>query len=227
MSFEKKLESIANKLLDIPRRGILPTKKRKTHSDGREYSTLTSRIMAMTLDMFLAFLLLSIPFIWISNMLFPQSEEIAIQTSALIHAVFTGTITLQEFFIGNIHSGFFTKAAVDYVVQGSLSGVLIVYSWVRFGTSPGMWLMRAEMVDATTGERPARRQFIIRYISGMLTIPFFMIGFLWVAIDKKSQAWHDKFANTVVLYVPYGFMAKFKKQPAETEEKTNDDETAS
>lgn len=41
-----------------------------------------------------------------------------------------------------------------------------------------------------------KRETIGRILSGLV----FNLGYLWVAIDDKKQAWHDKIANTYVIY---------------------------
>jgi uncharacterized RDD family membrane protein YckC len=45
---------------------------------------------------------------------------------------------------------------------------------------------------------------IIRALSCFLSLAVAGLGFIWIAIDDNSQAWHDKIAGTVVVRVPKG-----------------------
>jgi uncharacterized RDD family membrane protein YckC len=41
---------------------------------------------------------------------------------------------------------------------------------------------------------------VLRYAAYLASILPLMLGFLWVARDPRKQGFHDKIANTVVLY---------------------------
>jgi uncharacterized RDD family membrane protein YckC len=45
---------------------------------------------------------------------------------------------------------------------------------------------------------------IIRALSCFLSLAVVGLGFLWIALDDRNQAWHDKIAGTVVVRVPKG-----------------------
>lgn len=93
------------------------------------------------------------------------------------------------------------------VLQLVLPAVAFVAFWSARSTTPGKMAIGAEIVDADTGAKPSVRQCIIRYIGYYVaTIPLFL-GLVWVAFDKRKQGWHDKLANTVVV---------FKSRPTET-----------
>jgi uncharacterized RDD family membrane protein YckC len=43
---------------------------------------------------------------------------------------------------------------------------------------------------------------IVRALSCFLSLAVIGLGFIWIALDPGSQAWHDKIAGTVVVRVP-------------------------
>ena len=44
------------------------------------------------------------------------------------------------------------------------------------------------------------RQAFIRFVAYLASMLPLMLGFLWVLKDSRKQGFHDKIANTVVLY---------------------------
>lgn len=71
--------------------------------------------------------------------------------------------------------------------------------WIWKKSTPGKMAIHAKILDARTGKSPSLIQYVIRYISFLISaIPVF-IGFLWIAFDTKKQGWHDKLARTVVV----------------------------
>jgi len=45
---------------------------------------------------------------------------------------------------------------------------------------------------------------IVRALSCFLSLVVVGLGFIWIAIDRDRQGWHDKIAGTVVVRVPKG-----------------------
>ncbi len=87
----------------------------------------------------------------------------------------------------------------DIVIGYVLPVVATIWFWLRFLATPGKILLKLKVVDASTGEKMTLGQSIIRYFAYIVsTIPL-CLGFVWVAIDPKKQAWHDKIAKTVVV----------------------------
>lgn len=80
-----------------------------------------------------------------------------------------------------------------------LFGVYVITLWVLADKTLGQALLGLR-VARTNGQsvtfRPALRRFLGYYVS------FFSlcIGFLWILIDDRRQGWHDKLADTVVVY---------------------------
>jgi len=87
----------------------------------------------------------------------------------------------------------------DILVQGVLPAVAAILFWRYRGATPGKMLLSARIVDAETLRAPSTGQLIGRYFAYILS-SIFMLGFLWIAFDKRKQGWHDKLAGTVVIH---------------------------
>jgi uncharacterized RDD family membrane protein YckC len=70
--------------------------------------------------------------------------------------------------------------------------------WMLAGQTPGKRLMGVRIVR-TDGERitlgPAIRRWVGYWLSAIL-----FLGYLWVLVDDRRQALHDKLAGTLVVY---------------------------
>ena len=71
--------------------------------------------------------------------------------------------------------------------------------WCKFGTTPGKFLFGVRIVDADTFQKITFKQASIRFFSVILSIIPVFLGVIWSIFDKRSQTWHDKIANTVLI----------------------------
>jgi len=78
--------------------------------------------------------------------------------------------------------------------------LLTIILWLKFLGTPGKLLLDCQVVDADSFKPMSIRQAALRYVAYLASILPLFLGFLWVARDKRKQAFHDKIANTVVLY---------------------------
>jgi uncharacterized RDD family membrane protein YckC len=78
-------------------------------------------------------------------------------------------------------------------------GGLIVGFWRYCGATPGKLAVGIKIVDANTGGVPSTGRLVIRLLCYLLSAAPFYLGFLWAAIDRRKQAWHDKIAGTIVI----------------------------
>jgi len=85
------------------------------------------------------------------------------------------------------------------VIQVVLPIVGVILFWVYRSATPGKILLNLKIVDADTGGKPSTGKFVLRYIGYILSTVALLIGFIWVAFDKRKQSWHDKLSNTVVI----------------------------
>ncbi|MEO5573886.1 MAG: RDD family protein [Gammaproteobacteria bacterium] len=77
--------------------------------------------------------------------------------------------------------------------------LLTIFLWVKFLGTPGKLLLDCHLVHAETGQALSARRALLRYLAYYLSALPIMLGFLWVAWDKRKQGFHDKIANSVVV----------------------------
>jgi len=112
---------------------------------------------------------------------------------SVIFSVFLTLLLGQSYYSSSLFS-------VVGIVSNAIVLVITILLWMRFLGTPGKLLLGCQIVDADTGNPMTKKQALMRYLGYFLSIISFMIGFLWVAWDKRKQGFHDKIANTVVLY---------------------------
>ena len=92
-------------------------------------------------------------------------------------------------------------ALLSLVFTSFLVSVLYpILFWTTVGQTPGKRFMGLRIVTDTNNKRihfgMAAKRYLGYWLSGL---PLFL-GFIWVLIDDDRQAYHDKFANTFVVY---------------------------
>ena len=88
---------------------------------------------------------------------------------------------------------------MDFLISLVFPAVAVIVFWKYRSATPGKMIFSARIVDARTGGRPSIGQFIGRYFAYLISMLPLGLGFLWIAFDKRKQAWHDKLAGTVVV----------------------------
>ncbi len=88
----------------------------------------------------------------------------------------------------------------DILINYILPFIIVVALWVKLGATPGKMLLDCRVVDATSGQLPGAGQAVLRYFAYLVSALPLMLGFLWIAWDKRKQGFHDKIAGTVVLH---------------------------
>ncbi len=112
------------------------------------------------------------------------------------------TWALGYFYYG---SGYFNTdslalGAVDIFLQHVLPAILVLGFWKYKAATPGKMAVKMRIADARTFEPASSKQLIIRYLGYIPAMLILMLGIIWIAFDDRKQGWHDKIANTVVLY---------------------------
>ena len=91
-----------------------------------------------------------------------------------------------------------------FTMEGLLRMTLVllitVGLWLKFLGTPGKLLLECQIVDADTFLPMSSKQAVLRYFAYLASILPLMLGFLWVARDPRKQGFHDKIANTVVVF---------------------------
>ncbi len=86
------------------------------------------------------------------------------------------------------------------VVGGFLTfGIYSIVAWLLVGKTVGKALMGLRVLGQD-GRRLTFSQALIRALSYYISGLALFIGFLWVLVDDRRQAWHDKLARTLVVY---------------------------
>lgn len=93
----------------------------------------------------------------------------------------------------------FLHGGWDFFVSYVFPAILVILFWAYRAATPGKMAVSAKIVDAKTGGQPSMKQWIIRYIGYFVSTMVLLLGFIWVAFDKRKQGWHDKMAGTVVV----------------------------
>jgi|GEM_PF-1486268 uncharacterized RDD family membrane protein YckC len=89
------------------------------------------------------------------------------------------------------------------IIWGISGLIFTIYSMIfvwHSGSTIGKKIFRLKVVNANHKPMSFWRT-ILREGPGKIISGFLNLGFLWVLIDKKRQAWHDKIAKTYVLQV--------------------------
>ena len=73
--------------------------------------------------------------------------------------------------------------------------------WTHGGQTLGMnaWRLRVEMQN---GEPVRLATALLRFLSALLSLACFGLGFLWQLVDSQSLTWHDRLAGTRVVVLP-------------------------
>lgn len=80
--------------------------------------------------------------------------------------------------------------------------IWVILFWRFKSATPGKIMMGMSIVDARTGDTPGMPKLILRYLAYVISVIPCLLGFFWIAWDKRKQGFHDMIANTVVVMNP-------------------------
>jgi uncharacterized RDD family membrane protein YckC len=84
-----------------------------------------------------------------------------------------------------------------------LSVAFLFYGWfwTHGGQTLGMraWRIR---VEATNGQAIGWRQALVRFACAGVSWGCLGLGFLWIVVDRRRRAWHDRLSRSVILLLP-------------------------
>lgn len=98
------------------------------------------------------------------------------------------------------HTLFWGRGFFDFLLNWIFPSITTLLFWHYGQATPAKMLFDLKIVDATTGQKPSNKQWIVRYVGYFVSILPLGLGLFWVAFDRKKQSFHDKMANTVVIY---------------------------
>jgi uncharacterized RDD family membrane protein YckC len=76
-----------------------------------------------------------------------------------------------------------------------------VFFWTFIGYTPGKALMGLRIVRQDGRPLSFWRAWL-RFIGYSISALPFFLGFIWILFDRQHEGWHDKIANTHVIYTP-------------------------
>jgi len=120
-------------------------------------------------------------------------------------------IGLVAIFANMINTGQGSSALELLTVLSLLIFSIIYYIgfWSSDGQTMGNTVVGLKVVR-TDGSRLSASRALLRYIGYIINAILFSIGFMWAAFDPKRQGWHDKLADTLVVYAETEFTAAEK-----------------
>ena len=130
-------------------------------------------------------------------------SETALRFAADNHVGFgarltAGAIDLLLFFV--VAGPLALAGLSGFFVESLLPALVLVWFWRRYGATPGKGAVYARIVDARTGGAVSTGQCVARALGYLLSAVPLFLGFVWIAIDRRKQGWHDKIAGTLVIY---------------------------
>lgn len=174
-----------------------------------KYASFNRRLIASTVDLCLI-MFLFIPLIGPVQYLIFGDLNFADVLTRLKEENNGKEIDLGTFWRIMVSSGLLLKCTLMNLISFFLFFFILVYSWVKYDTTPGKWLLGCRIVDANTYDSPAKTQYLLRFLGYIIaTLPIY-IGFLTIMWDKRKQGWHDKIAKTVVIVEGHDFSWFFR-----------------
>ncbi|RPI31105.1 MAG: RDD family protein [Chloroflexota bacterium] len=95
---------------------------------------------------------------------------------------------------GNLRSTQYSPFIFSLVIL-----VYFIYFWSLLGYTPGKYLLGLKVVRRDGSKLSLGRAFIRLIGYWVSAIPLFF-GFIWIIFDHRRQGWHDKLADTQVIY---------------------------
>ncbi|HNS40793.1 MAG: RDD family protein [Anaerolineae bacterium] len=168
---------------NAPAIGIL----RSSSSLRGHYAGFVTRLIAFAIDLFI---------IVTGQLLFVMFARLALDffgLDQLARDVFDPTGAAESTFI------FVFRWAIAIVSSGLVFAVYVVVFWLLAEKTLGQGLLGLRVVR-TDGRHITLLPAVKRVLGYYLSFFALSLGFLWILIDDRRQGWHDKIADTVVVY---------------------------
>ena len=124
----------------------------------------------------------------------------AFVVDTLLLLLITMPILLWAYGLSGMAEPVLVRGPVDFLVSWVAPIVATLMFWRYRSATPGKMIVGAVIADAATGGTPSMGQLVIRYFGYVVSILPLLLGFFWIGIDDRKQSFHDKLANTVVVY---------------------------
>ena len=93
----------------------------------------------------------------------------------------------------------FILGPADFMINWILPAIAIILFWMYRSATPGKFWLNMRIINAKTGGKISIGQSIVRYLGYFVSFIPLLLGYIWVAFDKRKQSWHDKMAGTLVI----------------------------
>ena len=97
--------------------------------------------------------------------------------------------------VGRLLTRMFAALGVIFLLQA----VYFVGLWAWRGATLGQLALGVEVRSENDGRRIGVGRALLRYIGFLISSSVLLLGFIWVAFDRRKQGWHDKIAGTLVV----------------------------
>ncbi len=91
---------------------------------------------------------------------------------------------------------------IDFLTLVVVPGLIYIGFWRAYGATPGKLALGARITDAETGSIPSLRQLVLRFAGYYVSMLALFLGFFAMRKHPRRQAWHDRWARTVVVELP-------------------------
>jgi uncharacterized RDD family membrane protein YckC len=151
------------------------------------YAGLSSRLLAFILDTVI------VSGIIISTSWFIATSWRLLQLAPLLTEIEQNSPILQNLI------SFITSPVVYSLFTLLFVATYYIFFWMTVGQTPGKGVMGLRILPRRGGKLKISRA-IVRYIGYYISIIPFGLGILWILVDDRRLAWHDKLAGTCVVY---------------------------
>ncbi|HII06220.1 MAG TPA: RDD family protein [Methanotrichaceae archaeon] len=94
--------------------------------------------------------------------------------------------------------GFTTTLYTVYILI-AVAGIGYFTYFFGKGQTPGMKLVEIKLIRADGIHPIGYKKGFFRWVGMEISGMVFLLGYIWILIDKKKQGWHDKIAGTYVV----------------------------
>jgi len=122
-----------------------------------------------------------------------------IDTILLMLVIFPALVAIYGWDYFDAEKTGFIAGPMDFLLSWVVPAIVVIVFWIYRGATPGKMSISARIVDATSGQPPSAAQYVGRYLGYFVSLLPLGLGVVWIAFDRRKQAWHDKLANTVVV----------------------------
>lgn len=151
------------------------------------YAGLISRLFAFVLDtVILASIILFTSWFLVTSWKMLQLEQVVVQLQ-IRNALLKNLITFLASPL------FYSLIMLLFVAS------YYIFFWTVAGQTPGKGIIGLRVLPRQGGKMNLNRA-ILRYLGYYISIIPLGLGILWVLVDDRRLAWHDKIAGTCVVY---------------------------